>query len=35
MGRTGKRISLADDEKTALRRFVSTGKHPSRLVRRA
>ena len=35
MGRTGTGIILADCERDELTRFVSTGKHPAKIVRRA
>ena len=35
MGRIGRRIELTDEQRTELKRFVSSGEHPSRIVRRA
>lgn len=35
MGRIGKRIELSESERSELEKFVSTGNHPTRIVRRA
>lgn len=35
MGRIGNKVRLSDDERNGLQRFVSTGKHPARITRRA
>lgn len=35
MGRTGERIKLSEDERSTLEKFVSTGKHPAKITRRA